>query len=153
VAAPYSSIHEKAEDAFERLFTNLKGREMSGVSFFKGFSASELSIPRLEIVAGEARPEKVGDRITGNWEVDVLCSMVSHAKDTARAAHQKNSAQMCDAMMRDDVKDLMNAMLQVKDFFVMLYTPGPVTRSVDGNEFRTEMGATIYGYPANEGGT
>ena len=55
MARKYTAIKRKTEDAIEALINKLKGTDLAGVTFYKGFDFSqELKTPRLELITAKA---------------------------------------------------------------------------------------------------
>ncbi len=149
MAAPYTYIKRKAEDALAAVVNSLKGTGLDGVTFFKGLSFGTLSTPRLEILAPKASPERFGETYTGNWTVTLICAVVSHKNDGERDQHGLFCGTFEDIVMRDDMETQMNA-AGITDFtaFDPGWYPGDSDDSVEGSEVRTEYEMSIYCKPS-----
>lgn len=153
MAAPWTYVKRKLEDGFEEVLEYLARSSIgTGVTFFKGFSGSELSTPRVEIVAGEASPEVLGDFVTGNWLVELQVRVVTNYNDNTRAQHETIAGYIEDVIMRDDIPSQINTTGQVTDFTVfngaMGWLPGAGEDSVNGeNEYMSNYNVTVYCAP------
>jgi len=148
MTAPNHSIKRKSEDAVAGIINSLKpSGTLTGVTAFKGFSGSDLSVPRYEVVAAEAEAEVFGVTITGNWTVTIRVAMISNANDDARSTHQANAATIEDVLMRDDVVSQLNSQ-SIGDFTAFLWHPDSGTDTVDGDTFKTEISGTLYAMPS-----
>jgi hypothetical protein len=145
MAAPFHSIKRKAEDAVAAIINSLKVTgQLAGVTAFKGFSGSALTVPRYEVVATEAEAEVVGATVTGNMTVTVTVTMISQADDTTRATHQANAAAIEDILMRDDVAAQLNS-ASVTEFKAFSWYPVRSVDSVVDDTLRTAFTGTLYG--------
>ena len=153
--APHTHVKRKTEDAIEGLLNLLKKNELSGVTFFKGLSLSELTTPRVEIVAPRAEPEIIGATTTGNFNLEgVMITVVSHAGDADRGGHARRCGAVEDILMRGDVEDQINNSIGVTDYeiFEPGWTPGIGEDSIDEHEIRSEYLVAVYCRPsASEG--
>ena len=102
--APYSYIKRKCEDAVELLLNLLCANELAGVAIFKGNSNTELTTPRVEVVAHTATPEIIGNTVTGNWHVNLTIALFDHWADAVRDVHSQRLGAIEDMVMRNDLK-------------------------------------------------
>lgn len=108
----YHDITRKCQDAIEGLINALKGTGgLSGWTIYKGGAAASLTAPRIEITCdAEADLEGETNCVTGNYNCNVICRVVSNAKDTTRTNHYSGVAQVADIFFRDDVVAQINAL-------------------------------------------
>lgn len=152
MGAPYHKAMRKIEDAVEAVIKSLRDTFLSGVTFFKGVSGSELSVPRVEVVANEADPEHFGEHYTGNFRVTLTIAVVEDKGDAARATLAEHCGAVEDAIMRDDFEELANNASGVTDFkmFDPGWKPGKCVTMTDGDQIRVEYQAEAYVRPSLE---
>ena len=131
MAAPWHNIEEKAEDAVVAYIAS--EATLTGLTVFKGFSGSNVTVPSLEVFAESAIPEVFGgDDLTGNWEVEIITRIRTNMDSTTRAAHAGFVAQVRDVLMQNG--SAVVAGIETKgasDFTAQIWTPGEAVRLTD----------------------
>ena len=140
-------VEELAEDAIAAMLSTQAATELTGVTVYKGFSGSELAIPRLEVFAFESEPELVGSAILGNHYVKLQMTIATSADDTTRAAHSTIVAGVRDALMCTRAEIITNIEAEGTAAFTAFdYTPGPTRREGENEDrlHKTEIEGTLY---------
>ena len=160
MAAPYSKIDRKAEDAITLVIQRLDAdSDLSERTFYKGFSLTELVTNRVETFAPRAIPHVIAAVVLGNWTVDGFTAIVSHTKDATRTIHEDAVAVVMDIFMRDDIIEQLNT-VDVEDFRckeIAYENTGPgfrvvsIEHAVDGNEIRSDINWSMYCMPSTGG--
>lgn len=155
MAAPYHKAMRKTEDAVESVIKSLRDTFLEGVTFFKGFSFAELTVPRIEILAMECEPQKLGRTpsggyFTGNFHVTLAIAVVAHKNDVTRGVFAKYCAAVEDAIMRDDFEELANNSDDVTDFtmFKPGWWPGNCQSAIDGDHAIVTYAAVAFMKPS-----
>jgi len=147
MAAPYHLIESKVEDAIAAQIADQKSAGLTGVTTFKGLSGSDITVPALLVVADEAEPELIGETVTGNWRVTVRVTVLSHATDTTRAAHEGFVGQIRDLLVGEHLTfvSTLNTLAPVTDFTAVTWEPGLATRDVtDDGLYRSDQIGVMY---------
>lgn len=148
---PFTHIKRKTEDALENVVDDLAGTGFTNVTFYKGFSLSELLTPRVQFLSETATPERIGETNTGNFVVDVIMAVVSNKADHTRGQHATWCGLIEDIIMRDDMENLLNTIGDTNDFFAFTpgWIPGSSTDSIENDtEIVTSYAATLYCRPS-----
>ena len=151
MAAPWHNIEEKAEDAVTAYLET--EATLTGLTVFKGFSGSNVTVPSLEVFAESAIPEVwADDSLSGNWDVEITTRIRSNLSATTRAAHAGFVAQVRDVLMQNG--SAVVAGIETKataDFTAQIWTPGEAVRLVDDDreERITEQTWTLRCRPSD----
>lgn len=137
------ALKRKIEDAVEALINNVQPGALDSITIFKGCSFSELTTPRVEIVAESARPQIVGSAETGNWTVELKVTVCTHKDDATRTQHGERCEAVEEVILRNDVVELLNG-AGIEDLYVMEFTPGASTDRPEGSEVKSEYEATVF---------
>lgn len=141
------SIRRKCEDALEKVIRDVAPQILENISLFKGCSFSELTTPRVTLVAEISRPHIVGSRELGNWHVEISGAVITHKDDASRETHGLRVEAMEEVFLRSDIVDLLNA-AGIEEFRAFEFTPGDGRDSILGNEVKSENTAIIYCAPS-----
>lgn len=106
---PYSQVDRKVEDAVKSLIDEFAGENLDGATTYAGADATEMTIPRVQIVATQATPEVQEDYITGNWTVEVTVALVTNYADTSRADRAAAAGELFDIFFRTDLIAQLNS--------------------------------------------
>ena len=148
MGAPYNKIKRKVEDAAQTYLEAKDGTGLTGYTYYKGASFGTLARQRVEIMAGEAEPERIADTITGNWRVKLTVAVVSHKDDKTRAQHTAACAEWEDASMRDDVVSTINTAEASNDLKLFQWWPGRASDLMNQSELRSEYEVEVYCRPS-----
>jgi len=157
MAHPYSQIKRKVEDAFAELISDRQDDNLAGVVIFKGLSyVTELTAPRVEVLADVAAPEIIGEKVTGNYRVQVRIALVQNYKDEIRASRALKDSELFDILYLQDIEIQLNN-TDVPDFHAYGgdigegegWEPGQVTTLIDGHEVKEELVGVIYCRPSS----
>lgn len=134
-------LKRRTEDAWEALFNQRRGPYLSTWTVYKGHGRTEMSGPRLEMVAAGAEPYEYAEGITNMMWIDMTVAIVSHYKDETRTQHDQAEGVLWDMWYANNIPALMNDLLTIQDVIWDLWNPGGETDSVNvtGSEFRSEF--------------
>jgi len=124
----YREARRRAENAFESVVLAYGGDAVSGVTIYKGLSNADLASPRLEIMAGAARPEyetgdaEIGDP-SGNLFLDIDFYIVSPVADLDRDIHAARCSAIEDCLFRTNLDEALDN-LGAQEITVHTWTPG-----------------------------
>jgi len=145
---PYTLAFEKPEDAFESVLNKYKRDELTGVTIIKGDEFAELVTPRLQILTDESIPEIEGDTVTGNFTNKMLFRIVGHQGDTNRDEFNRWCGAVGDILFRDDVVQILNDAIEVKEFAARQWFPGQARRFTQGSELIRDIEGILYFRPS-----
>lgn len=150
MAAPYTSVRRKTEDALLTLILQLAGSDLTALQKVKGSDRSELTTPRLEIVCDRSVPEVPANLRTGNFTVYGSVGIVTTYADTSRSVHSDYCAYVEDLFMLDQrhIVQLAKA-LDFTDYTMMYFEPGEGRDETDGTAHRSSIDFEVYCCPSD----
>jgi len=158
----YGEILRKLEDALEDHIQKSTTELITNVGIFKGFSIDDPTSERIEIEAGTAVHEVIGETGTGNWTVDVDIRYIFNYGDgaTRESSHAKANA-LFDLFLQPNINYLINAHSEVDDFWMYGVDANPEISEgtgfevqavqpsvIDSHTFVYTMKATAYCRPS-----
>lgn len=144
MAAPYTYVRRKTEDAIASLINQLAGSDLSDVTEYKGLSGSDLTTPRLEIVCDRSTPQVPQNTVTGNFAVMGQAAIVTTYADTSRAVHQSYMAYVEDLFMYHwcEFVQMVKA-LNFVDYTMLHFEPGEGRDETNGTEYRSVIDFSV----------
>lgn len=153
MAAPYTSVRRKTEDAIMQLVVAYADGGVDSLQQVKGFSGSDLTTPRLEVICDRAEPEIIGNLHTGNYTVSGHAAVVTTYADSGsgdRASHGQLMAYVEDVLTLDprQIVQLIKALNQV-DYTAQWFYIGEGRDETNGTSHRSVVDFQVYCCPSD----
>lgn len=151
---PYHTPEDKAERAFELLFTEIEEYELAGLSICRAFSSSDRREPSLEIecVECEPDPQRESAADVGNWTCGMTFRVRTHydprRSDAARTEHANWIGEVRDRLRTATLVADLNTATVDEDFTAIGVWIGASRRMVDGHSMITEQTARLLMMPS-----
>lgn len=129
--------------------------ELVNVPVKTGFTAEDIVLPVIRVIADTARAEVLGPMITGNWHVGIQIIVGTNYADTSRGNKSNMAALLIDMIMDDDLTTrLNNAKVRDVTFFGSPECPASgladiaIERNVDEHTHIEKLTGTVYCAPS-----
>jgi len=110
--------------------------DLDGSTGYTGRTRTQLSTPRHFVYSTRAEPMFADDGTLLYWELEMFCGVATNMNDTTQDTHDGYAAAVQDFVMRDDVPDVLNGLIDGMVTFgdgIFGWEPGACTET-DGPE-------------------